>query len=92
MASPERRRLLYCGRVQGVGFRFTTRRIAQKHDVTGFVRNLPDGRVELVAEGLPEALDRFLADVARSLDRYIEDTDLTRSAARGEWQAFEIAY
>ncbi len=88
---PERRRLLYSGSVQGVGFRYTTRRIAQRHDVTGFVRNLADGRVELVAEGAPAVLDRFLGDVEQALGRHIRHAETARLPASGEWQAFEIA-
>ena len=90
--APERRRLLYSGRVQGVGFRYTTRRIAQQHVVSGFVRNLADGRVEVVAEATPEVLDRFLGDVAKTLGRFMEDVEATRLPATGEWQTFEIAY
>ena len=52
----ERRRVVYTGRVHGVGFRFTARRIAGKVPVTGYVRNLPDGRVELLAEGEPKTI------------------------------------
>jgi acylphosphatase len=59
----ERRRVRYSGRVQGVGFRFTSQRLAQGFAVNGYVRNLPDGRVELVAEGEPGVLDAFLAAV-----------------------------
>ena len=47
----QRRETHYSGQVQGVGFRFQTLRIARAYEVAGFVRNLPDGRVELVAEG-----------------------------------------
>jgi acylphosphatase len=48
-----RRRLqvFYSGRVQGVGFRYQTKQLATGYDVTGYVRNLPDGRVELLVEG-----------------------------------------
>ena len=49
-----RRHAWFRGTVQGVGFRFTTRRLADRRRVGGFVRNLPDGRVEVVVEG-PEA-------------------------------------
>lgn len=56
----ERRRILYSGRVQGVGFRLTARRLARGFAVAGYVRNLSDGRVELVAEGEPGVLDAFL--------------------------------
>jgi acylphosphatase len=51
----------YEGRVQGVGFRYTARRIASGFDVSGYVRNLPDGRVELLASGEPAEVDDFLA-------------------------------
>jgi acylphosphatase len=52
--------VFYEGRVQGVGFRYSARRVAAGFDVAGYVRNLPDGRVELVASGDPEEVDGFL--------------------------------
>lgn len=59
-----RYRVLISGRVQGVFFRDTCRRLAVEHDVAGWVRNLPDGRVEAVFEGRAECVDR-LVDWAR---------------------------
>jgi acylphosphatase len=59
-----RRRVVVHGRVQGVFFRETTRRTADRHDVTGWVRNCPDGTVEAVFEGDEDALER-LVDFAR---------------------------
>ena len=56
----ERRRVFYAGRVQGVGFRFTAQRLAEGFPVSGFVRNSPDGRVELLVEGEPESIDSLL--------------------------------
>jgi acylphosphatase len=58
--------VFYEGRVQGVGFRYTARRVAAGFEVAGFVRNLPDGRVELVASGDDEEVDGFLAGVRES--------------------------
>lgn len=52
--------VFYEGRVQGVGFRYTARRVAAGFDVSGYVRNLDDGRVELVASGDSEEVDGFL--------------------------------
>ena len=75
-----RRRVLYSGHVQGVGFRYTTRGIAQGYAVTGFVRNLSDGRVELVAEGNPAIVEAFLNEVARALARNIDSAE-ARDAA-----------
>lgn len=69
----ECRRVYYSGRVQGVGFRFTARHVARRFEVGGSVRNLPDGRVELVAEGVREEIDAFLQAVQDALGRYIRD-------------------
>ncbi len=62
-----RTRVFFGGRVQGVGFRATARRLARSFGVTGFVRNLPDGRVELLAEGDGEAVAGLLAAIDRAL-------------------------
>jgi acylphosphatase len=56
-----RYRVLISGRVQGVFFRDTCRRMAREHGVTGWVRNLPDGQVEAVFEGRPQDVDRLVA-------------------------------
>ena len=53
------RRFLISGRVQGVGFRFFAEAVGAREGLHGWVRNLPDGRVEAVAEGESEAIDRF---------------------------------
>ena len=58
----ERREVLYAGHVQGVGFRYTVQRLARGYSVTGFVRNLSDGRVELVVEGESGEVDGFLEE------------------------------
>ncbi len=61
-----RTRAFYSGRVQGVGFRAIVRRLARSWGATGFVRNLPDGRVELLAEGDVEAVEGLLAAIDRA--------------------------
>ncbi len=71
--STVRCRVYYSGRVQGVGFRYTAQRLAQTHAVAGYVRNLSDGRVELVAEGDREAVDGLLAAIRGQMDGYIRD-------------------
>jgi acylphosphatase len=60
------RQVYYEGRVQGVGFRYTVKRIANGFDVVGTVRNLPDGRVELYAAGEPEEVEAFLTAIEES--------------------------
>jgi acylphosphatase len=92
MASHERVNVVYSGRVQGVGFRFNTRSIARGHDVTGFVRNTPDGRVELVAEGARRELDAFLAEIRDRFFGNIRDERRDVGPATGEFAAFDIRY
>ena len=89
--SAQRRRVLYTGHVQGVGFRFTVRQIAQNFAVNGFVRNLPNGKVELVVEGTPVELDRFLAEIANAMADHIRDVATSSELATGEYGSFVIA-
>ncbi len=86
----QRRTVHYRGRVQGVGFRFTVQAIAARHDVRGFVRNLSDGRVVLMAEGTAAALDDFLSAVDDEMQRYIAGRDTSIEAATGEFSDFVI--
>jgi acylphosphatase len=74
--STVRVRVYYSGRVQGVGFRFTSQRLADAYRVGGFVRNLPDGRVELVAEGDAQTVDELLAAIRRQMHGYIHDVQV----------------
>ncbi|HEX4130985.1 MAG TPA: acylphosphatase [Pirellulales bacterium] len=90
VASHERREVQYFGHVQGVGFRYTARAVAQRFNVTGFVCNLPDGSVRLVAEGRRDELDRFLGAVRDEMGRYIKTVDVQTSAATGGFDGFSI--
>ena len=91
-AAQERREVHYSGRVQGVGFRYTVQRIAARFVVTGFVKNLSDGRVQLVAEGSPGELRRFLDAVAAELGYYVAQQQQQTGPATGRFQAFEIRF
>lgn len=86
-----RRWVFFTGRVQGVGFRYTTRQVAQDFAVTGFVRNLPDGRVELVAEGTPSELGRFLDAVHDAMAGNIRHTEVREQSATGQFESFDVA-
>jgi acylphosphatase len=89
--SRERLQILYSGRVQGVGFRYTTKSLACGFEVTGAVRNLPDGRVELVAEGARDELEAFRRAVQDSeVGRFIRQEETEWSAAKNEFRGFEI--
>ena len=89
----ERRRVYYSGRVQGVGFRFTAQHLAQSFDVSGFVRNLDDGRVELVAEGESTEVQLLLDSIHHAIGDKIHAAR-TESLPVGEpeLQGFEIRY
>jgi acylphosphatase len=83
MAATVCKRVLYSGRVQGVGFRFTTLEIAADYPVAGYVRNLPGGDVELVAEGAADPVDAFLAAVADRMADNIVRTTVEDAAPTG---------
>ena len=79
-ATTSRRRLtvLYSGRVQGIGFRYTAKTVAAGFDLTGIIRNLPDGRVELIAEGHRDELEAFRAAIlAAGLAGFIRDEQVS---------------
>ena len=88
----QQRKVYFQGMVQGVGFRYTTRRIAARFEVTGYVRNLPDGRVFLLAEGPSSELDRFLAALGDVMGHYIDGQDESVAPATGECRGFEIRF
>jgi acylphosphatase len=88
----QRREVHYSGWVQGVGFRYTAQRIARQHGVVGFVRNLPDGRVQLVAEGTPRQLDACLGQLAESMSNYIQAAETETAESTGEWSGFDLRF
>ena len=88
--SPQRRELFYTGNVQGVGFRYTARRIAQSYRVAGFVRNLRDGRVQIVVEGERTEIDAFVSGLQARMGMYIRDVTDEAVAPTGEFSGFEI--
>lgn len=80
----------YSGRVHGVGFRVNAKQIARQYAVTGFVRNLDDGRVQLRAEGEEAEVHRFLAAVLDSMALNISGTTVSDVPASGRFSGFEI--
>jgi acylphosphatase len=87
-----RRRIYYVGDVQGVGFRYTARSLGRHRAVGGFVRNLPDGRVELVAEGEEAEVLAFLRDVEEAMKGYIRGAQVVEEAPTGECTGFGVAF
>ncbi len=87
-----RRTMHFSGNVQGVGFRYTAANLASRVRVAGYVRNLPDGRVELVAEGTEIELDRLESEIQKAMKQYIRDVACSDSSATGEFKSFRIAH
>ncbi len=92
MGELHRREVLYRGAVQGVGFRYSTRRVAAGFRVVGYVQNMSDGRVKMVAEGSGTELDRFLAAVFAEMNEFIDDAHVTTLPATGEFSRFTIRF
>ena len=88
----ERRQVYYTGHVQGVGFRYSVQRIAANLDVTGFVKNLSDGRVWLVVEGKPEEVDSLLTSIRSSMAANIDDIESSHGDYLGEFDSFQIRH
>jgi acylphosphatase len=90
--TPQRCHVFFSGRVQGVGFRYTTTNIARGHDVSGFVRNCDDGRVELVAEGRKSELDAFLREIREQFFNQIRKEQRDMGPATSEFTGFDIRH
>lgn len=91
--SPEEKRSVhFSGRVQGVGFRATTQQIASQFAVAGYVRNLENGQVELVAEGTAYELNRFLTELRQTMAQNIQTEKSDTLPATGTFRSFAIRY
>jgi len=80
----------FSGHVQGVGFRYATKQLAKGFDVTGYVRNFADGRVELEAEGTEGECRRFLSEIESELDSYIRKTECRTGKRARLYKEFSI--
>ena len=84
--------IYYSGRVQGVGFRYTAKNVATGYEVTGEIRNLSDGRVELIAEGDREELEAYRQGIRESgLGSLIAGEQCHWEEAKGEFRGFAIS-
>ena len=84
--------IFYSGRVQGVGFRFTVRMLALNFGLCGWVKNLADGRVEVLVEGEEKDIEQMIKSVDSQFEGYIRDKNLNYNAATGEYTEFSIRF
>jgi len=80
------------GTVHGVGFRFAACSMAAGYDITGYVKNLPDGSVECVAEGENSEIEKFVEELSGRMSGYIRSIDKTTAPANGNWTGFGVKY
>ena len=83
--------VFFSGRVQGVGFRYSTFQVAKEFEVTGFVKNLADGRVQLEAEGRPEVVKAFVRAVEERLHGFIKKTERVARQRPAQFRQFQIS-
>ena len=86
------RHIIFTGDVQGVGFRFTAHRIANRHQLTGFVRNAQDGTVEMLAQGQPDDIDNCIQDIKESFAGYIRETQIEDVPPNPKYIDFKITF
>lgn len=80
----------FTGRVQGVGFRYSALQVAREFDVSGYVTNLPDGRVQLEVEGAPDQVAAFIAAIEERMHGYVRKVDRLPSVRVPQFQGFTI--
>ena len=84
--------IIFIGQVQGVGFRFTAFRIANRYKLSGFVRNSPDGTVEMLTQGRSEDIDNCIRDIRDSLAGYIRETKIEEIPTNPQYKDFKITF
>lgn len=86
------RHVIFIGRVQGVGFRYTAHRIAHRHQLAGFVRNLPDGTVEMFAQGTARDIDDCIQDINEYFGDYLRETKIQEIPTDPKYKDFRISF
>jgi acylphosphatase len=86
------RHITFTGRVQGVGFRFTARRAAQRRQLTGFVRNMPNGSVEMLAQGNPVEIDDCIQDIKEYFSGYLKEVKIEEIPVETKYIDFQITF
>jgi len=86
------RHIIFTGQVQGVGFRFTAIRIAQRYKLTGWVRNVYDGTVEMLAQGDSDDIAHCIRDIEDSFGGYLRQTKIEEIPPDHQYKDFKITF
>ncbi len=84
--------IIFTGRVQGVGFRFTARRAASRRQLTGYVRTMPNGSVEMLAQGRSEDVDDCIRDIKDSFVGYTREAKIEETPLNPQYTDFKITF
>ena len=84
--------IYFSGTVQGVGFRYVTHRIASGFDVSGYVRNLPDGRVLVDVEGDKKIIEEFINTIKEKMCGYIRNVEINDVIPGNEFNGFDVKF
>jgi len=84
--------IVFVGRVQGVGFRFTALDMARRYKLTGLVRNLPDGTVEMIAQGPHDNITDCIRDIEESFRVYIKEIKIEEIPSDPDYKDFKITF
>ena len=86
------KQVVFKGRVQGVGFRYTVHRIGRQYDLSGYVRNLPDGTVEALLQGTGANVQACIDEIQDAFNGYIRETKVTDQPVNPNHYDFRITY
>ncbi|MHC4264461.1 MAG: acylphosphatase [Planctomycetota bacterium] len=84
--------ITFIGRVQGVGFRYTSYNIARRYQLTGYVKNLADGTVEMMAHGPVDDISACMSDIEEYFGNYIRDTKIQEVPFNSQYTDFKITF
>ena len=87
----ETKHIIFKGRVQGVGFRFTALNVANRSGITGYIKNLPNGTVEMVAQGNAEDIDYTIERLRDSFSQPIQ-TEIRKVSSDKFYEEFKITF